>query len=216
MVETASPKIVLFDYDGVIVDTLDIFVDIINLAGRELDQPVSFAARDLQTLHNMSIANLVDRANVNPEYTREFIEILDRELHLRVGQTPIFPKMDEVISHLSKESRVGIVSATPGPIIQALLEHNDLSDCVHHIAGGDIKHPKAERIKAIVDEDNGVLANTWMIGDTVSDIEQGKLAGCRTVAVTWGWHCTEWLRRAGTDCEVSEVWGLVDCVNNGC
>lgn len=40
------------------------------------------------------------------------------------------------------------------------------------------------------------LANSWMIGDILDDVEAGKRAGCRTVLINNG-NETEWLLHAG-------------------
>jgi phosphoglycolate phosphatase len=40
---------------------------------------------------------------------------------------------------------------------------------------------------------------TWMVGDTVHDVEAGRAAGLATYALTWGTHDAERLRSAGAD-----------------
>ena len=43
-----------------------------------------------------------------------------------------------------------------------------------------------------------------MIGDTVSDIEQSKLANVSSIAVSWGWHRMNRLRTANPDFEINQ------------
>jgi len=38
-----------------------------------------------------------------------------------------------------------------------------------------------------------------MVGDTVGDVLEGRQAGIRTMAVTWGWHSEERLAQAEPD-----------------
>jgi phosphoglycolate phosphatase len=40
---------------------------------------------------------------------------------------------------------------------------------------------------------------TYYIGDTTGDIREAKMAGIRTVAVTWGWHSRERLAKLQPD-----------------
>jgi phosphoglycolate phosphatase len=40
---------------------------------------------------------------------------------------------------------------------------------------------------------------TFYVGDTVGDIKEARLAGVKTVAVTWGWHNKERLEMASPD-----------------
>ena len=49
-----------------------------------------------------------------------------------------------------------------------------------------------------------------MIGDTVSDMEQGKAAGVVTIAVSWGWHAIEWIRTVQPDYEAYQPQDLID------
>jgi len=40
---------------------------------------------------------------------------------------------------------------------------------------------------------------TYYVGDTAGDVREGRAAGVRTVAVTWGWHSREKLAAAGPE-----------------
>ncbi len=213
--ESAAP-IVLFDYDGVIVDSLDLFVDAVNAAARRLGRRACFAARALRNLRQMSGQAIADIVQVEQDEYEQFLVYLDEYLLTRVEDMTLFPHIPEVIRDLSRHSVVGIVSATPSHVIRAVLSHFGLIGCFRHVAGGELRSTKAERIQDIVEIHQSDVSKAWMIGDTVSDVEQGKLAGCRTVAVTWGWHCVEWLREANPDCEVANAHELAACVTSGC
>lgn len=53
-----------------------------------------------------------------------------------------------------------------------------------------------------------------MIGDTVSDIRNGHLAGVRTIAVGWGYQSLEFMRRASPHFEATnatDIRNIIDC-----
>ena len=59
--------------------------------------------------------------------------------------------------------------------------------------------------------DTGVeVQNAVMIGDTSFDMEMAKSAGCRAIAVAWGYHDQARLLRAGADCVVQTMDDLQD------
>ena len=68
------------------------------------------------------------------------------------------------------------------------------------------------KIKSIIQGNGSRLDNACMVGDTVSDIEQAKIAGVATIAVSWGWHRIEWLRTANPDYEVHQSLDLIERV----
>jgi len=213
---TNGSSVVLLDYDGVIVDSIELFVETANVAAKELNREPTFSAETLKNLREMSIYSITDALGVDRGDTEMFLRALDDELMRRYREVTMFSEMREVIEDLSERALVGIVSATPSEVIAEVMAHCGLIDCFAHISGGELGKSKAERICSIVENHNASILNTWMIGDTVSDIEQGKLAGCRTVAVSWGWHRVSWLREAGPDCVVKKPKELVGCVTGGC
>ncbi|MGZ3648342.1 MAG: HAD family hydrolase [Syntrophales bacterium] len=47
------------------------------------------------------------------------------------------------------------------------------------------------------------------MGDTTGDIKEARLAGVRTVAVTWGWHSKEKLETVRPDYLIETVKDLL-------
>ncbi|MDY0904465.1 HAD family hydrolase [Pedobacter sp. CFBP9032] len=72
--------------------------------------------------------------------------------------------------------------------------------CPHHPQGHipeytkecDCRKPKPGLIFTAADDYQIDLANSWMIGDILNDVEAGKLAGCRSILINNG-NETEWL-----------------------
>jgi phosphoglycolate phosphatase len=60
---------------------------------------------------------------------------------------------------------------------------------------------------------HGEEAHYWYVGDTVGDVVEGRQAGARTVAVTWGWHDENLLRGARPDHVASSPHELVELID---
>ena len=207
-----SRPTILFDFDGVIVDSLQLFVQAVNAACRKLGYPENFTSHDLCSIKRMSIPEIARTAGVDESHTIPFVEEIDNDLERRIHEIKLFPDMSEVIQRLACCGDLGIVSASPNRIISAVLDHNNLSSVVKDIAGGDTPGRKNERITRIIAANNSRAEDTWMIGDTVSDIIEGGIAGVKTVGVAWGWHGAERLQEVQPDFLLHKPWDLVGLV----
>ncbi|HTM76494.1 MAG TPA: HAD hydrolase-like protein, partial [Devosia sp.] len=54
-------------------------------------------------------------------------------------------------------------------------------------------------IERAMRETGAAAGETVMIGDTTFDIEMGKAAGAKAIAVSWGYHEPDELMAAGAD-----------------
>ena len=203
---------ILLDFDGVIVDSIELFSEAVNVAGRKLNRSVSFEPNDLRNIKRMSILEISDVAGIEKKLMRAFVTEIDNELIRRADEIPIFPHMTDVIEKLSMVGSVGIVSATSRPVIYKVLQNYEIEQFVRHIASGNMPGTKSVKIKSIIQGNGSRLDKACMVGDTVSDIEQAKIAGVATIAVSWGWHGIEWLRTANPDYEVHQPLDLIERV----
>lgn len=203
---------ILFDFDGVLVDSIEIFSEAVNVAGRNLRQPVSFVPDDLRAIRRMSIPEIVQKANVDPSLSKEFVVEIDRELFRRHSEIHMFPEMNDIVRELRHLGKIGIVSATSVAVIEGVMKNHQLRESIETVVGGDMPGTKAEKIKAIVARNGSTESQTCMIGDTVSDIEQSRNAGVISIAVSWGWHSIDWIRTAGPDYEAHQPKDLVSLV----
>ena len=170
---------ILLDFDGVIVDSIELFCEAVNVAGRKLNRRVSFEPEDLRNIKRMSIPEISNVAGVEKKLMREFVTEIDGELYRRANEIPISQHMTDVIEKLSMVGSLGIVSATSRPVNSKVLQNYEIERFVRHIAGGDMPVAKSVMIKSIIQDNGSGLGKACMVGDTVSDIEQGKIAGGR-------------------------------------
>ena len=204
---------ILFDFDGVLVDSIEIFSAAVNVAGRKLQQPVAFVPDDLRNIKRMSIPEIVSAANIDPALSAEFIEEIDRELYRQFVKIHLFSGIESVVRQLRQLGTLSIVSASSVAVIERVLANVGLASYFDDIVGGDMPGTKAEKITRLVNQYGSSVAHTCMIGDTVSDIEQGKAAGVVTVAVSWGWHHINWIRTVQPDFEAKVPEDLLHIVN---
>lgn len=115
--------------------------------------------------------------------------------------THTFPWVAEKTEQMSIHGHVAVLSnSSTASIMQSL---NGVKRHIAMIAGHDSvprSKPHPDGIHQIIDALNADPAYAVMIGDTNADIDAGKKAGIRTVAVSWGLSDTpEALRALGAD-----------------
>ena len=71
---------ILLDFDGVIVDSIELFCEAVNVAGRKLNRRVSFEPEDLRNIKRMSIPEISSVAGIEKKLMRAFVTEIDGEL----------------------------------------------------------------------------------------------------------------------------------------
>ena len=67
------------------------------------------------------------------------------------------------------------------------------------VLGAETPGSKAQKLSGAAKRLCVPPGRVYMVGDSVSDIREAKLAGVTSVAVTWGYHSEQKLVREGPD-----------------
>ena len=86
--------------------------------------------------------------------------------------------------------------------------------CPHHPTKGinkygiecDCRKPKPGLILKAAREHNIDLKKSYIIGDRISDIKAGNLAGCKTIGVETGYSCNDGFNDATPDFKVKNIY----------
>lgn len=185
---------VLFDLDGTLLDTAPDFAIVVNqllanhnkppLHFSEIRQSVSQGSRALVTL-----AFSISEADQRFESLRdELLELYSR--HLAVETVP-FPGIDELLGWLDNESLPwGIVTNKPRAYAQPLLDALKLSTrCSTLVCPDDVAQtkPHAEPMLLACQQASVKPEHTVYLGDHRRDIEAGRNAAMKTIAVNYGY-----------------------------
>jgi phosphoglycolate phosphatase len=108
---------------------------------------------------------------------------------------PIFP----VLTELKKDNILTVISSNISQVIHIILSKSGFRSCFQKVLGADFGYSKEEKILHALNCFQMGKDRTFYVGDTVGDIKEGRLAGVKTIAVTWGWHSKEKLETASPD-----------------
>ena len=184
-------KLLIFDWDGTLMDSVMRIVACVQEAANDLSLPIPSekAARDIIGLGlDEAMAKLFPESDVD-----EKARIVERYRHHYLFAnkipTPLFEGAREVIEHLESEGYLLAVATGKGRRgLNRVLEESGLGERFHATRSVDEAHskPHPDMLLQILDE-LGVHANeALMIGDTEYDMNMANNAGAKALGVSYG------------------------------
>ena len=172
-------KLILFDFDGTIVDTIPYIRKIVEEVS--VDHGVNI---EFPLLRKMPTKDYVESLHV-PLGKMPFI-LLDLKKRLTENyDIKPFPGMLELLNELSKRHQVGIVSGNSKKRIEEFCIEKKL-DFIKDIEEDSSLFGKDHHINLIMKRREVTPDETIYVGDEERDIQAAKNSGVRCVAVAWG------------------------------
>jgi phosphoglycolate phosphatase len=191
-------KIIIFDFDGTIADSLEMTIETFN----ELSKEYGFK-------------------KINPSAVSEFrkctpVQILE-EFKISKWKLPVllkkgkdlfnskipfvkpFSGMKEILEKLqTKNCTVGILSSNSEKNIKLFLKNTSI-DSIDFVHCESNLFGKSKAIKKTLKEQGVKIEEAIYIGDEVRDIEASKKCGIECIAVAWGFNDREILEKYNPD-----------------
>ncbi|MBI2173225.1 MAG: HAD family hydrolase [Candidatus Aenigmarchaeota archaeon] len=193
-------RILVFDFDGVISDSAETHVKIFNRLCRKyglspVKDAVEYGKLFGKNFYESAVGLGLKREMI-PELLRDFTEnCLKEKIHL-------FQGAKEMLESLSAGNEIIIVTSNVTASVEKNLAENGIV-YIKEILGGDKGTSKVEKLLMLKKRFSG--SDVYFIGDTAGDMKEGKEAGVKTVAVTWGIHSKDELRKETPDYIVDSV-----------
>jgi len=203
--------LIIFDYDGVLADTLDDLIHFGQEACDQLGVKHAVTHADLSNLEVMSFTTYGRACEVPEPLIDDFVKISLNLFAEKKSPPAIFDGMSEVIQHFSGQHKLAIVTTNSSQNVNLFLAQHGLSDLFHAVYGVDTPGSKAHKI-ALARERFGE-ETVFMIGDALSDVRAAKEAGVISIAVTWGHQSLETLLRGEPDYAVNNLHNLIKIIN---
>ncbi len=207
--------LILFDFDGVLADTLGDMLQFAQEVCDELGVNHIVEQNDLRNLEVMSFA-MYGRACEVPEYlVNEFVRRCLNRFAGKKSPPDIFKGLDEVIRKLSENNIIAIVTGNTADNVNAFLIEHRLDGQIHAVYGVDSPGSKAEKISLARSQFAKNGESVFMVGDTLSDASAAKEASVKSISVSWGHQNAEMLIRAESDYFIDSPRELFEAITKG-
>ena len=192
-------RLLLLDYDGVIVDSAQPVLDQTAIFCNDNNLPFTLTHKDFDRIHPATFTMLAQVCGIPPEDHRRYGKFLFETLQSGAARIPLFSGIAELLQDLSATLHLSVVTANHSEVVRSRLADEGLETYVHTYYGSDRPGGKAVHIRQAMDDFSVDPCDTWMVGDSASDIEAAKQAGAKSIAATWGWQSIALLKRHTPD-----------------
>lgn len=189
-------SLIMFDFDGVIADSLDYFHEGLAAAC----ETVGVASlRDRETFLSVFDGNMMEgleRVGLAREKVPVALDALKSSLGKSFHGVTYFQGMVETLQELVRETDVYVITSNLTGVVEESLKNNGIVG-VREVLGCDKEPSKIIKIRAIIQKHPGF--QPFYVGDTRGDMMEGREAGARTIGAGWGWHGARRLQKSSPD-----------------
>ncbi len=195
-------NLLMFDFDGVLVDSRDFMVEVIISACKSVGCDTINTPVEVLELFSVNVYEGLASHGLSPPERAAVLAAVTAASQSGARSIAPVAGMPAALRRLAAAHPLHIISSNSAAFVRHYLRAHHLEDCFAAILGGDSDDSKTRKIRATVAATAG-FNRAFYIGDTAGDILEGREAGIETVAVDWGWHSREKISTAEPDFIVS-------------
>ncbi len=201
-------KLILFDFDGVLVDSLSLYEKSVNICLERIGQRLIEGREEFLDLFEENFYRALVKRGVDVADFLNASKAVTPTLDYEVARP--FTDLIPVLAELKKSHALVIISSNSSFAIRLMLGKYGFSPYFDDVLGSDFAISKIEKIRHAMDRYGNSGNHALYICDTAGDVREAREAGVKTVAVTWGWHPRSRLERALPDVIVDKPAELLD------
>jgi phosphoglycolate phosphatase len=176
-------KLLIFDFDGVIVDSLQVIEEFDRWLYPDLTDD---EWKDTHLGNHFAKMAIHEHKRVNA--TEEEISARREEFYENKNKSRIFPEMKECILHMPEDIICTINTSSKLGGCSSILENGGLLSRFSYLATKETSTSKKEKFQIILNKFKASVNDSLFITDTIGDLLEASDMGIRTICVTWGVH----------------------------
>ncbi len=217
----SAQRLVIFDLDGTLIDTVALVVEAVTSAFVSIGKPVP-DEKAIRSISGLGLHEGVRRIapDAGDELVLELGNLYRREYLAAASASmreALFPGALDTLKALDARNDTLLAVATGKPLkgTNRVLRAHDVLSLFTSLQTPDtnMSKPNPEMIFTAMSAVGADLGQTVMIGDTNHDIEMAVAAGVKSVGVSWGYHPVEELKAAGADLIIDEFAALSTAID---
>ncbi len=192
-------KLLIFDYDGVIADSLDIIWECFDKINKKHNLFPFKNKNELTKIWDQNLFESVSKLGISiidlAKFYKEWVDLLI----LNNERVKPFVGLKSILKKLSQDNYLTIISSNDYEVVSDFLKRNGLFNYFNLILGAERGKSKTRKLKFVLNKFKIPEDRTYFITDTIGDLKEVKDFGIKTVAVTWGYHDKSKLQKENPD-----------------
>ncbi|MGF1600401.1 MAG: HAD-IA family hydrolase [Thermosynechococcaceae cyanobacterium] len=180
-------KLLIFDFDGTIADSLEVFIEATNHLAQRYGYP-PIEAHQISKIRSLSSRELIQQIPVARWQLPFFLRRLRQEVRELSPKLQVFDGISEALIELEQEYCLGIVTSNAKTTVENVLRGQELDPLFQFIHAGHGLLGKARILKRLLKQYGLQPTEVIYIGDETRDIEAAQQVQLATIAVSWGFN----------------------------
>jgi phosphoglycolate phosphatase len=207
-------KLVLFDFDGTIADTLFAGINIVNRNAHKVGIE-KIKVEDIKDLKKLTLVEFCKKFNIPMYKIPYFLRHITSMLNKDIDKVPFFKGMDKVIEELyNKKYTIGILSSNTEENINKFLKAKNIKKYFSFVVSYSQVFGKSFAIKKISKNKGFFLSEIIYIGDEIRDINATKKIKIPIIAVSWGYNSIDVLKKSNPEFIAEYPKDILEVINN--
>jgi phosphoglycolate phosphatase-like HAD superfamily hydrolase len=202
-------RILIFDFDGVLADSLAPMLRYAGQVCQEMGYPCTPTQKDLEILDRMEFSEYGRQLGIPEEKIETFVARNFELFSRREEPLAITPGIKSVIGKLSQIAILVVITGNSCKVVGKFLDTYGLKDKFQTVLGAEDDGSRLGKILKVISLNGGLNGEVYMIGDAVSDIRAASEAGIKSVAIAWGHQSKEKLITENPDFLVDQPEDLL-------
>ena len=209
-----TQKVIIFDFDGTIADTVDALVSIANSLAIEFGY-AQITPEELTILRNLTSREIFKYSGI-PLFKIPFLlKKVKGELKKKIPELKPIPGIQEALVELKdKGLRLGIITSNSKVNVKEFLNINNLDSFFEFVHTGVTIFGKTTIINNVLRQKQIKTQDVVYVGDETRDIEASKKAHIKVIGVSWGFNSEEALAKQNPDFLIRHPRELVEIIRN--
>lgn len=188
--------LVMFDYDGVIVDSLELCSSLFINTCREHGYFDLKTREDFVQLFDGNFYESLLARGMDTDILEQILKTYDIRQHQLLNTVQLFDGIKDVLEEIAAVHQIFIITSNLSVPTLEVLKVNGIN-CVEDVIGADQEKSKIKKIQRVTAHFPN--ARSFYVGDTKGDMVEGKKADTNTIGVLWGWHSRKKLKEGTPD-----------------
>jgi phosphoglycolate phosphatase len=207
-------KVIIFDFDGTIADTVDALVTIANRLAVEFGY-IQISANELKLLRNLTAREIIKYSGISLLRIPFLVKKVKGELKDKIQELETIPGIPEALIELKNQGyKLVIITSNSQENVAEFLKCHNLDNLFEFIHSGVTIFGKTTIINNVLRQRQIKPQTVIYVGDETRDVEAAKKANIKIIAVTWGFNSSEALAKEKPDFLIHHPSELLDVVKN--